>query len=391
MINKIVYIGYQPLTEKVKEDFFFIELMENGISIEYWDLSNIYFPNLFKNVQFNEYIIIIKSLKEFSIKLKNENIENTLFITNIAYEFKVLVLYRLLSKYKCKTSFFARGALPDIYSESKIKDLKSKFIKIFNIKLLLNFLKNKLAFLYKKLGFINPHYIVFKAGDNGLQTIGLAFKIDEEKSKIVNINYFDYDKYFQIQDENIVKNKYCVFLDEYLPYHPDCAMVGDKSKEPINYYNKLNEIFDIIEEKYSIEVIIAAHPKAEKYEEINYFNNRRIYFNKSALLVKYSEFVITHCSTSLSFAILNKKPIISLVYNKINEIVPNYFKLICNFSKIIDSILLNIDEIKNTKDLELIKKPNKHIFNDYKYKYLTSKESETKYTSDIFIETILNL
>ena len=43
MIDKVIYIGYQPLTEKVVEDFYFNELIKNQIKVEYWDLTKIFF------------------------------------------------------------------------------------------------------------------------------------------------------------------------------------------------------------------------------------------------------------------------------------------------------------------------------------------------------------
>ena len=56
MITKVVYIGYQPLTEKVKSDFYFNIVLENGFELEYWDLSSIYFPNVLKDNLFEDYI-----------------------------------------------------------------------------------------------------------------------------------------------------------------------------------------------------------------------------------------------------------------------------------------------------------------------------------------------
>ena len=43
MIKKVIFLGYLPLTEKVIADFYFKSLFERGFSVEYWDLSSIYF------------------------------------------------------------------------------------------------------------------------------------------------------------------------------------------------------------------------------------------------------------------------------------------------------------------------------------------------------------
>jgi hypothetical protein len=389
MIHKVIYIGYQPLTEKVIEDFYFQQLLDKCILVEYWDLSAIYFPNILKNSFFYEFNISIKSLNELENIIKHQNIETTLFITNISYEYRVLTLYRILSKNKCKTSFFARGALPNFSNDHNLNNWIIKLRKLFNYKLLLKFIKNKFAYWLKIFRLISPHLIVFRAGNAGLQTIGLGFEIEKKKSNIININYFDFDRFIKNKDENIFDKKYCVYLDEYLPFHPDFLIFGIRTIEPNDFYFNLNKFFDLIEEKYSVKVIIASHPKAENYKEINYFNGREIYFNKTDILVKYSEFTIAHCSTSLSYAILNYKPIISLVSKNIKEVMPNYYNYIKGLSIKLGSSFIDIDEI--IVDNFILNYPSIATYCDYKYDFLTSKESETKYTSEIFLETILNL
>ena len=54
-------------------------------------------------------------------------------------------------------------------------------------------------------------------------------------------------------------------------------------------------------------MIIAAHPRSE-YEKIgNMFNDRIFIRDKTVNLVKFSNFVIAHSSTSISYAILYEK------------------------------------------------------------------------------------
>ena len=113
------------------------------------------------------------------------------------------------------------------------------------------------------------------------------------------------------------------------------------------------------------------------------------FFGKSAELTQYSEFVVFHCSSSISFAVLNDKPIVSLVNNSIREVMPNYFDFIINFSKTLGSKLINMD----TVDIESIElpEPDKLKYSEYRYNYLTSPKSEGLISSEIFIETIMKL
>jgi len=99
--------------------------------------------------------------------------------------------------------------------------------------------------------------------------------------------------------------------------------------------------------------------------------------------------VIGHCSTSINFAILNCKPVITVLTNDLIRVMKDYSTFISNFSKNIDSQLLNIDE---TFESEFGVKPiNYNKYKDYKYNYLTSIESENHKSSDIFLNTLSSI
>lgn len=390
MINKVVYIGYQPLTEKIKEDFYFKNLKEKGIEIEYWDLSDIYFKGVF-NIQLEgDFVVKIDSFPLLKDLIKRQNKLNTLFLSTVTFEHRVLTLYRLLSKYKCKTSFFARGALPFATSTSGVENFIIKLKKALHLNLLFGYFKNKYAYFLKKKGIIQPYDLVFRAGEKGIQTIGVGSDIENEKSKIIDINSFDYDKYVKTKNStNLMTNKYCVFLDEYFPFHPDFEMLKIRTIEPNEYYENLNRFFDLVESKLNVEVVIAAHPKADKYREKDFFNKRKVFFNKSAELSRYSEFVMVHCSSSINFAVLNEKPILTLTSNSIKEVMPIYYHFINHFSKILDTHLINIDV--NVSSELVLREPNTIKYSEYVYKYLTSLKSQDTISSEVFTQSILSL
>lgn len=390
MIKKVVYIGYQPLTVKIKEDFYMENLRNEDFEVEYWDLTDIYFKNILKDELGEKFIIKVNSFKQLKNCLSKQNIESTLFISNITFEYRVLKLYRLLSKYNCRTSFFARGSIPSFSEDESMRNLFKTIKKIFQVKLALCYLGNKYSELLKKFGVVKKYEVVFQAGDAGIYSIGYGSQIESAKSYIVNVNSFDFDKFKENENAfRVIDNKYCVYLDEYLPYHPDFEMFNIKTVDPSNFYEKLNNYFDLIEKKYNVEILIAAHPKAEKYKKINPFNNRKIFFNRSAQLTKHSEFVIMHCSTSVSFAVLNNKPIISLTSDDLKFVMPNYDGIIKRFSDSLDTCLINIDNVKNEENF--VNDINSVKYDAYKYKYLTSKDSENRLSTEIFVNILSKL
>lgn len=383
MINKVVYIGYQPLTVKIKEDFYMVNLINENYEVEYWDLTDIYFKNIFEDKLEIKFTVKVNSFRQLKILLSKQDIKSTLFVSNITFEYRVLKLYILLSKFNCRTAFFARGSTPSFSEDGSFKNWYTKIKKNFNFKLASLYLGNKLSELLKKIGIVKKYEVVFQAGVAGIYSIGYGSQIERAKSNIVNVNSFDFDKFKENENAlRVIENKYCVYLDEYLPYHPDFIMFNINTVNPSEFYNKLNNFFDLIEKKYNIEILIAAHPKAEKYKKNNPFNNRKIFFNRSAELTKNSEFVIMHCSTSVSFAVLNNKPIISLTSDHLKSVMPNYYTIIKRFSNSLDTLLINIDNVKNGENF--VHEINRFKYAEYKYKYLTSKESENSLSIEIF-------
>jgi len=388
MKKKIIYINYTVLSEKLLNDFYISNLINNGFVVEYWDISLLVFKKIQATPLLGAYIFEIHNYSKLEEKIANEKSENTIYIIMNTYERRVVKLFKLLEKYSCHLAFFARGALPN--NSSDLKFPLSKILKVFNPKLLYYYLQNNYAAYLKISGRIKHFDLVFNAGNMGCQTIGQGSQVDIDNSEIINVNSFDFDSYRITSNcENLIKGRYCLFLDEYLPFHPDFELLGIKTVESEKYYNSLNKFFDKIENKFCIKVVIAAHPKADKYKTSNFFYEREVYFDRTAMLTKYSEFTIAHCSTSVSFSVLNNKPIWFLYSNPIQLIMPNYFRFILNFSEVLSGLIVNIDnyELSNL----YIPQINSNKYSNYKYNYLTSESSENRNSSDIFLEVITNL
>lgn len=390
MISKVIYIGYQPLAEKVIKDFYFNQLLENKLSVEYWDLSTIYFSKINEVKVYADYIRFFNSIKEVENEITIQNLKTTLFISQMTFEFRILNLYKLFTRYNCITGFFARGASPHFSDNSLIYNRFSRLKKIVNINALINYLGNFYCLFLKKHNLISCYTVVFRAGELGTTTIGRGFWYDEKKSKIVDVNSFDFENFISSKKNNrIIENKYCLYLDEYLPFHPDFDLLDVKKIDPNNFYATLNRFFDKLESENGIEVVIAAHPKAYKYNSHNYFNNRKVLFNETSTLSRDAEFIIAHNSSSINFAVLNHKPLISILTNDIINEMNMYSIYIKLVSISTGSNLINIDD-NSIIDINIPIVDDKK-YNDFKYFILTSKNSEHLISYEIFIETILNL
>lgn len=123
------------------------------------------------------------------------------------------------------------------------------------------------------------------------------------------------------------KKPQAVFLDNYMPSHPDFK----RSKTRLNmkdYYGKINQFFDNLEKKLNIEVVIAAHPKSiYSYE----YGKRRVVFDDLINLVRNCSFAICHYSMSINICILEKKPIVFYYHSDFNKNFVNYVKTLSSY------------------------------------------------------------
>jgi hypothetical protein len=183
-------------------------------------------------------------------------------------------------------------------------------------------------------------------------------------------------------------NKYILFLDEYLPLHPDTILLGIKTIKPNDYYPELNKYFDFVEKKYGLPVIIAAHPKALKYHDKNYFNGRQVLFNQTAALTKDALFVIAHDSTSVNYPIYFNKKIHFITSNNImNDIAEVHWNTL-NFAKYLGC---NYQYFDNYNDVfNIVEELPISNYEQFKLDFHTSPETENKKTVDIFLNFLLS-
>jgi hypothetical protein len=111
--------------------------------------------------------------------------------------------------------------------------------------------------------------------------------------------------------EGLAPNSYCVFLDEFVPFHPDYPRYNYTYPCTADqYYPLLCRFFDDVEKRTGVTVIIAAHPRSEYDKHPDYFGGRKVIKGATPHLVRHAEFVMAHMSTSISSAVIFKKPMI---------------------------------------------------------------------------------
>jgi len=386
MTSKIVFFRYIPLTELISEGHFMDWLLKKGIIVEYLDLSKLFFPNYnFQDRIIKDFVVEINTYSDLIAYVKNQNKKTTLFISIITFEWRVYRLFRILTQHNCKLGVFARGMIPamEATNTSKIKRVLTRL----SIKNIIAILKSKAMYFVKKNAWIKPYDIIYLNGKSALPVIGVGFEFDADNADIIDVNTADYDTFLNSSYIVPVATNYAVFLDENLSSHPDQTLQDLIPIRAEDYYPELNAFFDKLESDFKIKIIIAAHPKALNYKVSNPYN-REIYFNQTNDLVSNSNFVITHDSTSIGYAVLHLKPILSITSEKFKKIIPENHAFTLSFSKFLNTSLLHYDTDKATKkDIKI--DLDKYI--SYKYTFLTNKSTEDKLTKDIFLKSLISI
>lgn len=376
-MKKIVIIDHEPLTKRRVEIFCINELLERGCDLEFWDMSQ-YFHRGLSIVDSVEaaYRFRIYSLHELKEKLLLTDIEHTVFIIETFRIYEYRKFFRLLNDFQCftvKIELYASTESVRVKFWNKFKGIT--FQQLFwTINARYKSLLNKLYFKYYHIGGYN---LYLSSGNDPL--------ID------IPINHPDWEKAQNCLDlpPLLGSKRYAVFCDEYFPLHSDLKYVwGIKIRNIEKYAQKyrksLCDFFSEIEECYGIEVVIAAHPKAEyKGDE---WGGRLIYKYKTCELIKDCEFVLFHNSTSRTYAYIFNKPLLMITNTEYMNVKLSYrYQLLVSHRWGIP--LYNVSLKKERMPVLLPLKDR----DDYIYSFLTAVGIEGKKNADIFYETFAGL
>jgi hypothetical protein len=372
--RKIIFVAVVRLTDKVARDWYVDDLIERGATVEYWDIvSLVREEHSEQGEKRPAYLQVLRDFGEVEARLRLPENRDALYVMLISYAGQFTRVFRLLSRYGCRMLFIAWGAMPrdPVFKGRKIAAaLARPWWAAKEI-----FYRSKATAL-RRLRLVRPFDIVFAAGEVLTGSAHYA-------TKIVPINLCDYDHYMQVRTgaQRLVSERYAVFLDINLPHQSDLAFCGYPQIDSGRYYRSLNRFFGLLEQEYGIKIIIAAHPKAA-YDAAT-FEGRRFQRLVTAELVRDAEFVLSHTSTSLSYAVLNAKPLIFIYTDDMAAAyrVSLLRELRC-YAEFLGAPLLNIDTVTQGREVA-VGRVDAEKYSRYKYGFLTTRESEGTPTQEI--------
>ncbi len=132
------------------------------------------------------------------------------------------------------------------------------------------------------------------------------------RTRIIAAHTADYEQYRKIVVAPGQTGDLAVFIDQFLPYHPDFPILGAHELDDSAYYAALCRLFERIEAELGLEVVVAAHPRADYAKHPGIFGGRRVVAGRTAELIAASRLVLAHTSTAIGFAVLCRRPLMLL-------------------------------------------------------------------------------
>jgi hypothetical protein len=296
---------------------------------------------------------------------------------------KSFFIYKAISRSRADYAVLTALAIPNVGASGQPRKITPRKI-IGRVRNCLRF-----NYLFKKIPFkwlgIKPAKYNLAGGEKSPP----AYKYTTDKNtEILWLHTLDYDLYL---DEKMRLDKdrdeYIVFLDEYVPFHPDYLHLEVRAPAtPEQYYPVLNRFFDHLERKTGKRVVIAAHPCSHYEKMPDYYEKREVIRGETIRLVKGADIVLTHSSTAVNFAVLFNKP---LMFVTTREVDRHQKQLITNMSFLLGKKPIRIDESYESKiNLENELAIDSDKYEKYKNDYIKKNGSPEQKFWQIFADRL---
>jgi len=314
--NRVIFFVESYFNKRDYDRFGMETLINNGFDVEVWDFTPALSLGAYRNVMPPDPIEwsgyrLFKTKKEVIAAILSLW-KTCVVVSLVSYSFDSLPIYRALSKKKI--FYCAQGFALPISGLSPSRRLRKR-ITSFTMKRL--FLRIFYMIPFRMLG-VRPANLNLANAEKFL-LVGAPVNAT---SKILWLHNFDYDLF--LKGKSVVSSlRYkarAIFLDQYLPFHPDGIRLGMKLVlDSEEYYKTLCRFFDHLEKKFGEKVVIAAHPRSHYEKMPGIFGERQIVRGKTMELVKEAEVVIAHNSIAINYAVLFKRPLVFITSNKITD------------------------------------------------------------------------
>lgn len=378
-MKRVVYLSCIPLTAKVSRDWYLDYLRESAVQVEFWDITCLLRGTITEHHSREaDYVRKIEDLPILEQAIIHQR--DAVFVLLLPKTWQFRTVFRLLSHHRCKTVIVKWGAMPAFGAASGAG--VSRWMgspRVFLSKIRNRFQSSILGCSW----YVQPYDLVFAAGQ-------VMLSKPEVARRMVSIGLCDYDQYaLTRKGARHVNGKYAIFLDIYLPFQSDLALVGMQPVQSAVYYAELNRFFSAIERRHGVEVVIAAHPKAHYVKDE--FQGRKVIAEKTPELVRDAELVICHSSTSISYAVLNRKPVWAIYTDEMAHLYRHNFMLqILALAAYLKLPVFNVSQVDDA-GLPALGQLSEDHYVSYEKDFVVTPGIDGGQSKEIFLREIMSL
>lgn len=316
----LAFLFDYPISERDARRCGFDLLTQKGFSVEAWDVAPYIRPDV------DRYVKVPDPLRSTPVR-RMESAASTaaalaalpptsfLFLA-VYYQWGSLSLYRAIGRYRLRYGVVVANALPRPAARVGRDLLLRRLARVTPRKLVAR------AFGHLPLRALGvpPASLVVAGGEESLASQDGFYPI-ARSTEVIWAHSLDYDQYLdEIAVPREVGPRQAVFLDEYVPFHPDYHYLRMAAPStPEAYYPRLCDYFAYLEREHGVEVVIAAHPRSEYEKHPDYFCGRPVIRGRTPELVRTSSLVIAHSSTALSYAVMFERPVVFVTTDAIDR------------------------------------------------------------------------
>lgn len=291
---KLIFINTSPTSkifgQKVNPWWF----SENGFDVEFWDCS----PLFFSNEQLAQYYGGAEDYRYIGPKHQIFDANSTLLNTLKTLPAGTAIFYVSRNLFRHVKDDWLLETIQNLNLNLYFQGFDTRLISTNIFEKLKNIFRNKKhKFLNRK---IHPK-VFFGCGSISRKQVENVYA----QCEFISIPSPKIDWNHKTR---IIEKDYIVFVDEGLVYAPDAKLKNKILVKNINeYYERMKQIFNLIETWTDLPIVIAA---SGKYIYQKNVYDREIIYGKTFDLMEYSTLILGHFSSALDYNLIIKKPII---------------------------------------------------------------------------------
>lgn len=364
MKEKIIFLFVTPPVDGDEKKYSLKLLSDLGFQIVIYDVTPLFAPDVDSAItkdRIHSDFVQYRRIKQKD-ELRNiirDNSSDSFFLPMFDDYYLVRVVYKYFSKYNVRYGYVNNLVYElDTNGKDTLKITK----KNINSGKICSALYNRL--FRKVVPYKHAEFIAF-GSELSKESVRSRCRIGKN-TKELDLHTFDFQRFRDSSAVSIDYGDYCVFLDQYIPYHPDNIKDRGLSINAQTYYEEMRCILDAVAERFCMSVVVAAHPRADYTNKKVFPDNYIIERGKTSELIKGAKLVLAHFSTAIGFVALADVPLCIVIPKSIGQI--SEFKHSGEeFAELLGTGL--ITEPYDTENIEL--KVDKERYKSFAEKYMT--------------------